>query len=294
MQTFLKNIITFIAGLLLINFLMYFFLFKPAIFDKYIFNKNSIKEYNLFLLSDSHGAYIAEIPSENRIFNFSNTAENYLDMYLKINYLTSFLTEKDTILLAIDNHNLSSYRSGFGRINENILYVDDFSGIEPAAIESNFYFKPITKFIPLLDPTYNRSILKYLYHQFTESKNVTSYSRLSSKGKEAASKKRYNLQFDNKSVSTQQTDYLEKIIELCEKKKITLIGLKFPISLDYWKIMGENDFGIKELWLSHNLKIIDLHDMFFANDEYFYDQDHLNVKGGKLFCKEIQKKLKDI
>ena len=57
-----------------------------------------MNEYNLFLVSDSHGAYIADSPSKSQIFNFSNTSENYLDMLLKAQYLTSILSKNDTIL----------------------------------------------------------------------------------------------------------------------------------------------------------------------------------------------------
>ena len=71
-----------------------------------------------------------------------------------------------------------------------------------------------------------------------------------------------------------------------------MIGLKFPISKEYYEIISENDFGIEKLWLCHKMEIIDLHDLFFGYDEFFYDLDHLNKKGTELFCKEIHNALK--
>jgi len=294
MRKFLKNILHFSIGLVLLNSLFYFFIFKPAIFDKYIFNINSISEYNIFLVSDSHGAYIAESPSKNQIFNFSNTSENYLDMFLKVQYLTSILSENDTILLSIDNHNLSSYRNGFGRVKENIIYANDFSMIEESAIQPSFYFKKITQYLPLIELNYNKSILKFIKHQVFESKNITTFSKLSNSEKEIACNKRYKQQFENHTPSVQQKDYLNKIIQLCKEKNITLIGVRFPISVDYWKLIENEDFKIKEIWLSHDLKIVDLHHLFFDNNEFFYDVDHLNIKGGELFSKAIIDNLKNL
>lgn len=294
MRIFLKKILYFFIGLVLLNSLFYFFIFKPAILDKYIFNIKSISEYNMFLISDSHGAYITESPSKNQIFNFSNASENYLDMLLKVQYLTSILSKNDTILLSIDNHNLSSYRNGFGRIKENIIYANDFSMIEESAIQPNFHFIKLTQHLPLFEPKYNKSILTYLKHQFFEFKNITSFSKLSSSDKEKACIERYKTQFENRTASAQQKDYLEKTIRLCKEKSITLIGVRFPISKEYWKLIKEKDFGIKEVWLSHDLKIIDLHDLFFDNNQFFNDQDHLNLKGGELFSKAIIDNLKNL
>lgn len=294
MQTFIKNIVIFIVGFLVINLIMYFFLFKPAIFDKYLYNENKVDAYNVFLVSDSHGEFLGNTPSKNRIFNFSNTSENYLDMYLKVHYLTSILSDKDTILLAIDNHNLSSYRNGFGRINENIIYADDFSGIEPAAIQSNFYFKRFTKYVPMLEPEYNKSIIQYATRSDSKSSKIKKYSTLSVTDKEKALTNRYLEQFENKTVSHQQKDYLKKIVDRCKAKNITLVGLRFPITNDYWQMIENNDFGISAFWESENLPFLDLHDMFLLNDEYFADPDHMNKIGSELFCKEIHRRLQKL
>ena len=294
MKTFLKNIAIFTIGFLIINVLIYHFLFKPAIFDKYLFNDNTIESYNIFLVSDSHGEFLGNTPSKNKIYNFSNTSENYLDMYLKVQYLTSVLGKNDTILLAVDNHNLSSYRNGFGRINENIIYADDFSEIEPSAIQTDFHFKKFTKYIPLLQPEYNKSVIQYATRSDSKTTKIQRYSSLRPEEKEKALRKRFLEQFENKTVSHQQKEYLQKIVTLCKNKNITLVGLRFPITKDYYSMIKENDFGINDFWKSQDLPIIDMHNMFFANDDYFADPDHLNKIGAEVFCKEIHTRLQEI
>jgi hypothetical protein len=288
MKHFIKQFLYFILSFLLINLLFYKFIFNPAILDNYIFNKNKIKDYNLFLVGDSHGAYLADVPGENKIFNFSNTSENYLDMYLKVKYLTTILTKDDTILLEIDNHGLSSYRNGFGRVRENIIYVNDFAGIEDSAINWSFYFKKYTKFIPMLEPIYNKSILKYISLQLAESNNSDDFSKVPELEKNKLYRARFVQQFFKKEPSYQQKKYLIQIIELCRQSNITLIGIKFPITKGYWNIIKEEDFGIDAFWRSNNLPFLDFHDLFFDKDNFFCDVDHLNNLGALNFCKEIQ------
>jgi len=109
--------------------------------------------------------------------------------------------------------------------------------------------------------------------------------------KESWSLLKYILQFENEKMSSKRKKYLIKIIVLCNSKNITLIGIKFPITKEYWEIMGHQDFGIDKFWHEQGLEIIYLHGLFFDKDQYFEDQDHLNIKGGKLFCEEIHKYL---
>jgi len=291
MKQFIKQFFYFCIFFLLINILFYKFIFYPAIFDNYIFNKHKIEDYNLFLVGDSHGAYLSDAPGKNKIFNFSNTSENYLDMYLKIKYLTTVLTQEDTILLEIDNHGLSSYRNGFGRVNENIIYVNDFAGIEDSAINASYYLKKYTKFIPILEPAYNKSILKYINFQFAESNISDDFSKVSESEKNKLYRTRFVQQFFKKEHSNQQKKYLIQIIELCRKSKITLIGIKFPITKGYWNIIKGQDFGIDEFWRSNNLVYFDFHNLFFDKDNFFCDVDHLNDSGSVIFCKEIHSAL---
>lgn len=285
MKSFIQNITLFSFGLIILNILFYIFIFKPALFERYIYNE-PLNNYNTFLLSDSHGAYLEETPSSYKIFNFSNDSENYLDMFLKVKYLSKKLTPKDTILIAIDNHNLSSYRNGYGRIDENIIYANNFNNIEPAAIKSRHYLNKYIKYLPLLQPIHNNKLVRFFKYLLSLSVNEKTYADIINK--EEKIKNRYKDQFENKTQSKQQKKYLTEIINLCKKKKITLIGLRYPITKSYYDLIKDEDFGIKKHWSSYNLQIIDLHDLFFDCDECFKDQDHLNKYGGDLFCKEIK------
>tara|TARA_Y100001970_G_C14214545_1_gene848866 strand:- start:128 stop:1015 length:888 start_codon:yes stop_codon:yes gene_type:complete len=293
MKLFIKNILYFSTGLLIINFIFYIFIFKPLIYNKYIYN-NSIDNYNVFLVSDSHGAVLANIPSEHGIFNLSKTSDNYFDMYLKIQYFIELLDENDTILLAIDNHSLSSYRNKSINLNQSILYVSDYDILDDKVTINRFYFKNIFQYFPLFDVDYNRIILEYLYYQLIGLNEHRKFIHFSNEDIDILIKNRYKTQFSQKSQDVDQVKYLKSIINICKDKKIRLIGIKFPIIKKYLEIIKDEDFGIEELWKSNNLEIIDLQNIYSDQDNYFKDQDHLNKIGAIDLCSKIKSSLINI
>ncbi len=290
MKLFIKNILYFVLGYLILNIVFYFLVFKPAIFEKYIYNEKNISEYNLFLVSDSHGAYIEDVPNEFGISNLSYTGDNYLDMYLKIKYFSKKISRKDTILLSIDNHQLSSYREGSRNIDKSIIYSSDFSEIDVSDLKKKYYLKECLKFLPFCYTDFNKMTSKFIKFNMKYNEIIPpdqSYSKLDSLSQQKACLLRYKSQFDNKHRSENQVLYLKKIIELCAEKGIVLIGIKFPITEAYWNMISKHDYGAEALLRNNHIDVLDFHDLFFDKNIYFYDQDHLNTQGGKLFCLNV-------
>ena len=88
------------------------------------------------------------------------------------------------------------------------------------------------------------------------------------------------------------TSSLQDIIVLCDKNNIELIGIKYPLSNEYLSAMNNKSFYADKLFKLNNLRVIDLKNIFSNNDNYFYDQDHLNERGSKEFMKVLSKELK--
>ena len=94
-------------------------------------------------------------------------------------------------------------------------------------------------------------------------------------------------QFPTKNKSLKLEKTLMEIIDLCKTNGIELIGLKFPVSKTYLKIVGQRNYGADQLFISNGLKVIDQESTFIDNDGYFGDQDHLNPKGGEAFVEKL-------
>lgn len=298
MQKFLKNVILFSLIFILINLILFFSTVKPALFEKYIYNDENISNYNYLLVSDSHGAYIKNSPNTHGIFNASLVSDNFHDMLLKIKYFTKKMPKDATVFISIDNHQFSEYRDGPGNIDRTMSYVSDHKSLDSAYANTNFYFKKWTKFLPLLNTDLNSTISDYIITKFgsnSSNENILSIENISNQKLEKDAFDRVEYQFKNPDFSQEQLRYFINIIDYCKTNKINLIAVKFPVTKPYWEYIKEYKYDIEEVLKLNQIDLIDLHDLFFDKNEYFIDQDHMNVNGGTLFSErlinEINKKV---
>jgi CTP synthase (UTP-ammonia lyase) len=97
-------------------------------------------------------------------------------------------------------------------------------------------------------------------------------------------------QFSTNVKSTSLQNTLLEIISLCQKNEIELIGIKFPLSNSYIELLDSMSYGADQLFISKDLKVIDLKEVFVDNPEYFANQDHINSKGSKIFTEILFEK----
>jgi hypothetical protein len=296
MKKYIIQSIYFSGIFIALNLIIYYFIVKPALFEKYIYNEKPISKYNVILVSDSHGAFIQNSPNAYGFFNLSYNSDNYRDMYLKIKYFSKFLSSQDTILLTVDNHQLSSYRNEPRNIEKSIIYADSLTEIDSTGINAREYFlKQDLKFLPIFNVDIGPLVMKYLYfslHVDKMERQNSKYHELDTNTINGRAENRFKKQFGKSSQSGQQVFYLKKIIELCREKEITLIGFKFPIAKHYWRRIQNIDFGMAEILSEQNVPVIDMHDVYFSRNDYFLDQDHLTIHGGKMFCKELKARMR--
>jgi hypothetical protein len=73
------------------------------------------------------------------------------------------------------------------------------------------------------------------------------------------------------------------MISLCEQEDITLIGVKFPLTREFYEELGDRSYGADSIFMAHHLTVYDYKSIFLDSISYFRDQDHLNNKGSELF-----------
>lgn len=100
---------------------------------------------------------------------------------------------------------------------------------------------------------------------------------------------RFKFQISNFDKSESLTYSLTRIIRLCEENNIELIGIKFPLTKEYYNVLGDNSFNADSLFYLNNIKVIDFKNLFLQNDDFFYDQDHLNNIGSEKFINVLAK-----
>lgn len=94
--------------------------------------------------------------------------------------------------------------------------------------------------------------------------------------------------------------YIKAIVDICKEKKIKPVLITCPITKDVFVSLKDNPiyFDLNSFVDILKVDIPDLEyfnyiDLFLNDDEYFYDNNHLNLTGRKIFTKQLIKDLKE-
>ncbi|KFC22774.1 hypothetical protein [Epilithonimonas lactis] len=283
----------FISNLFI--FLMIVFLFNAVVFvfanDNYYkgYKEFPNKKYHSFIMADSHGMPLDQFAEKFEVYNFSSNSDSYFDIKRKINYLIENRYKVKTIYITVDGHTLSPYRDANNNTDKSIIYTSE---ITPNYIKEKYlkYYSPILQL--KVNPLFRNYLEQKVENLVVGKKDVSNdiiWSKLSKKEQIKRSEERVAGQFPTKNRSQKLEKTLLEIIQLCKVNGIELIGIKFPASETYLKIVGKRNYGADQLFLSNGLKVIDYELSFINNDDYFGDQDHLNPKGGEAFVEKLLK-----
>jgi hypothetical protein len=96
--------------------------------------------------------------------------------------------------------------------------------------------------------------------------------------------------------------YFEKILQLCQDHGVRVFMLRIPESKDFYeeelKIVPADNLYREVEGIANRYPVfqgtLDYHDLFFDHTEYFFDPDHLNIKGSDLFTTRLALDLKEI
>ncbi len=279
MKKFLKNCSKLLVLFLLINLIL-LLIVTPGYYLPYEKYK---PDFSTYILSDSHGLAINDYAEEFGIYNFSAASDSYSDMLRKLNYLISNNKKVDQIILTIDDHVLTPYRDKHNNNDRSIVYES------PSELFSNYSnFKEwLQRYVVLLNPkardylaSFFKSEVKKIIQKNDSNKNQL-WSEMDLSSRQKIALERYNLQFNYQTSSETMKAYFKKIIYLCEKNDISVVGIRYPLSKVYLDLVDRNDEEIESLIDELNIKVIDFKYAFKNNSDYFFNQDHLNRKGGK-------------
>lgn len=283
MKLFLLRTLTFVFVLLVLNVVLL------ALIEKLYFKEYRRVDlgYHKYLLADSHGVPLRANLNQYGIYNFSSDGDSYADLYAKAQYLMSH-SSIDTLYISVDNHMLSSYRERLDNATRSIIYKTpkDFDNRY-----SYFIAKYIKRYVVYFNSgyrdiinTYLRSLIKNVSGQ-TSAK--PSWAELSYTAQKDRARKRFKQQFTGTVTSTSLTATLQKIINLCHQHNVVIIGIRFPLTQVFLKAMGTHSYGADAYFRKRNIMVYDFQKKYQHQNEYFFDEDHLNEEGGAVFAREF-------
>ena len=93
-------------------------------------------------------------------------------------------------------------------------------------------------------------------------------------------------------VSELSISYLDSIVDYSKKNNITPILLSSPVPSSYYNLipsnMKERYHKLKQRFIEEGIHVIDLTKSNY-NSDLFYNEDHLNSDGSKIFTEEVKR-----
>ena len=276
---------------------------QEAEFQSYLENNNSI-EY--IFLGDSHTQRGINPKYINDSYNFGFGANSYIENYYKLQKLIY----KDKvrikyIFMEMDLHSFSSYmiNPSFPLKFDSWYYSRFVSPVEMAELTNKSPLEIIMfSYLPFIgngvDFLTNKDELSELYLGWQKSDIDYSKSNMSD-----IAAKRVNLQFFQKERLDQNLmKYYLKTLKLAKDNNISIILIKYPISMTYDETLRKEKIERTDYYNSifnstnsviENYMVLDYSNLLIDCSECFSDSDHLNSLGAEILSKQIYKDIQD-
>lgn len=282
MRSYLSRLTLIFLGLLLVNIPLY------------IHHEHQKKPYfscliekpasKTFVFGDSHANCLRQYAKKFNLQHVAYGSDSYKDMRRKLEYLLSREVKIDTILLTVDSHTLSTYR-------------EEQNNDQYSSLIDNL----LVRYLPIINAQYTTTLpiifeRKVLAKINLAKKDINSkvktFEDLSHEERTNLIHSRWNTQFKGKQTSEELRGELETIMNICEKRNIFLIGVRYPLIAEYSIIVDSNDFGALQIFKDKGYPVLN-----YQNEKlpysFFKDQDHLNEVGGleliKMIIRDTQK-----
>lgn len=258
---------------------------------KYLSLGNSHNCINTYILSNS--------------FNYGSPSENYIQSYYKLKHILEKSGKKpEYVILQAD---ISTYGPKIAdRFEYNSYWIDYIDYPELARIKGDR--NVLTKWIEgrffsyagnykdvQLSILYRIKIRKLEMHNgYRPHRDYRNFAQEKDKQRLAWAKANLFLTRGTWFDPTIKA-YFEKILQLCQNHGVKVLMIRYPMTREFHeeeiRIVPEHQlFREVEAIASKYpvfVKMFDYHNLFFDHPEYFFDPDHLNIKGSDLFTRRF-------
>jgi len=266
------------------------------------------KKIDFAFFGDSHAFHAANPNFIPNSFNFASGAENYIKTYYKLNsIINKDNVQVKTVILETDLQTFSTVFTKEPFLYNELELYSQFTPLEDIAkirhisivqawIESHFSFLGRGKEYGILikEPEFTELSLGWM-------KNTGNLTNLN---ETAVSISNYKTTYSGQErISNISMEYFIKTIKLAEENNATIIFIKYPYSKEYDRVLKENNITSDNYYnyiftqvnlTNVNYTILDYHDIFFNNPEYFGDPEHTNYIGSKILSERIYEDLKNM
>jgi hypothetical protein len=242
-------------------------------------------------------------------FNYGSPSENYIQSYYKLKHILEETGKKPEYLILQSDPSSFGYKSS-DRYEYNSYWIKYIDYIELAKVKKDkdvlgkwlegSFFSYVGNYKDIQLSIVYRAKFKNveMYHGYRPHRDYNNFANEPDRQKVArnkaqliSSKGKY---FDN-TVSV----YFEKIIQICQEHGVKVVLVRIPMTREFneeeAKLVPVDSIYARVDSIASKYQVyqglLDYHEIFSNYPEFFYDPDHLNVKGSDLFTEQLAKDL---
>ena len=310
---FAIRFISFILVLLAINFVLDQSFKKFSVHN--IVNNMMDQQYadyddtlKYLAMGNSHNCINTHILDQS--FNYGSPSENFIQTYYKLRHVLEGPGQKpEYLLLQTDISSFGPKISGRFEYNSYwIRYIDYF---ELARIKGSRdmltkwlegrFFSYVGNYKDIqLSILYRIKIKKLeMYRGYRLHRDYRNFANEANKQKVAQNKARLVLSREAYFDPAIRI-YFEKILQLCQSHGVHVLLIRFPMVREFYEeeariVPAARLYGEVEAIASRYPVYegtCDYHELYFDRPDYFFDPDHLNIRGSDLFTARLADDLK--
>ncbi|MGD9210285.1 MAG: hypothetical protein PVI90_05890 [Desulfobacteraceae bacterium] len=259
------------------------------------FDKNA----KVLIIGDSHPGVLKNNMLNKVTYNVASGGDGLKESYLKLKYILERSQTIEVVFLTSDAQMFSTRRVQ----SSNAAFLHKYSLLlNEMNVYKNSYLSVIVQMVPFFNDSYIEYINKDLQNIISDNKKQVTLNQTLRDDEFLWSTDFTPLQRVKRAVETGKKDhtgvmeneillkYYNKIITLCKKKNIRVIGVRFPAMKEYFEQLSPQKNHQLEAFLKGLPfeKILDYRN-FTQNPELYNNEDHLNRDGALQLLRKMEK-----
>jgi len=249
--------------------------------------KNQI---NSIILGDSHPGQAFDLEGlPKNFFRATQAGEDYNLTLLKANYFIDHSTKIKTIYLPLDYHSLNDT---FG-VPRNEYLIFSHKPIERTWSRIYSHNKLFDDYTRKLTAhwVFSKFNQKYIFKNMTLGEKITGFEVINPKDTKFASlvETRVKGMLHPPIIDKRSINSLDLLISHAREHGVKVIGIRYPLPRIFHRKVRKHKLNLMSSWINNNKekfdRIYDYRYIYDRKQEYFGNEDHLNIPGAKHFTK---------
>lgn len=272
-------------SLLFASFVIAYFILVFA-FNYYNENHPKIPKANILFLGDSHIKYHINPDSFLNAYNYGHSGDLLIGIKWKLEKLLESNNKIDTVIISLGYHN---FRESYPKFFDVNIHDAASKNISRYMFINNWYFFKNDRLDKLV---IIKSLLEKIKKPNCKISYIGNFVQQNGQINDSSNSSIARLYGSNKTFNPKVAITIREIINICKNRKVQCYFIFPPAHPTYLKRVPQEIAILTNMFMDQFSKTPYFITIEIAlNDSLFFDGDHLNAKGAKIYTHKLKQVL---